>query len=159
MASDEFFNNSPKSEREYLSKQMNEARPVFNVFVKETPSDITSGSWDLVSYSYQLGFEAMWDAARLNPSGLLTRPLLMLWRQSIELALKSAIIAVAGTNCPALKHGHKLPKLFSGYVEALNAKAIIVEDELGSVAKNIVVKESPSFSAVKRSDLVDSGRA
>ncbi len=130
MASDDFFNKSPKSQREFLSKTMNEVRPVFNDFVKETPSDISSGSWDLVSYSYQLGFEAMWDAARSEHSGLLTRPLLMLWRQSIELGLKSAIIAVAGTNCPALKHGHKLPKLYTGYIEALRAKAIIVEDAL-----------------------------
>lgn len=131
-------NLTPKQEREFLDRKLLELHPALTAFVKEVPCDITYGSWDLTSYSFQLGFEAMWDAARSENSGLLTRPLLHLWRQSVELALKSAIVEVSGISSPALKHGHRLPGLLVELVQLLKAEGIPVEDELSRQIKEMI---------------------
>ena len=80
--------------REALVERVVELQPVFGKFVKDAPIGIED-SWDGVSYSFEKGFEAMWDLAVADRNGLLERPLLSLWRQSIELAIKSAILEIA----------------------------------------------------------------
>jgi HEPN domain-containing protein len=60
----------------------------------------------------------MWDNALIDKSGLLIRPLLMLWRQSVELALKAAIMEIVGET--GQNPGHDLSKLF---VQLLKARA------------------------------------
>jgi HEPN domain-containing protein len=97
--------------RDQLIDQVVETQPELRAFVQQYPSDMTAGSWNLVSYSFQRGFEAMWDLAQTDSSGLLLRPLLLLWRQSVELAIKAAITEIAGRFEPSL--GHKLDKLFA----------------------------------------------
>lgn len=84
--------------RNELVDQIIDAQPQLLDFVRELPSgrDMIAGSWDLLAYGFERGFEAMWDQARLDRSGLLLRPMLLLWRQSVELALKAAITEIAG---------------------------------------------------------------
>ena len=82
--------------RDQLVDDIIEAQPKLRAFLRPMPSDLTVGSWDFVAYSFQRGFETMWDHARSDLSGLLLRPLLLLWRQSVELAIKSAISELAG---------------------------------------------------------------
>ena len=97
--------------RERLADQVIDTQPELRDFVRRQPHDLTAGSWDLVSYSFQRGFEVMWDNARIDQSGLLLRPLLLLWRQSVELSIKAAVMEIAGeiTSNP----GHDLSKLFA----------------------------------------------
>ncbi|SNS95689.1 hypothetical protein SAMN06295912_12629 [Sphingomonas laterariae] len=83
-------------QREALVDDIVEKQPSLRGFVRDLSTDLTAGSWDLVSYSFQRGFEAMWDLARADHTGLLQRPLLVLWRQSVELAIKSAVLEIAG---------------------------------------------------------------
>jgi HEPN domain-containing protein len=74
------------------------------------------GSWVLMSYSFQRGFEAMWDLAQADHpdhSPLLEMPLLSLWRQSIELTLKSCILEIGGSLDK--RYGHKLQDLFEEF--------------------------------------------
>lgn len=102
--------------RERLVEAIVESQPELGDFVRRQPHDMTAGSWDMLSYSFERGFEVMWDNARLDHSGLLLRPLLVLWRQSVELSLKAAVIVVAGGL--ASKSGHDLTKLFAQLIEA-----------------------------------------
>jgi HEPN domain-containing protein len=96
--------------RNQLVEDIVASQPRLGSFVRALPSDMIAGSWDLLSYSYQQGFEALWDHARAESSGLLQRPLLSLWRQSVELALKAAILEVGGGLDRKL--GHDLQELF-----------------------------------------------
>lgn len=96
--------------RDQLVEEIVSNQPRLTTFVRPLPNDLIAGSWDLLSYSFQRAFELMWDHARAESSGLLVRPLLSLWRQSVELALKAAISELAGGI--AGKPGHNLRVLF-----------------------------------------------
>lgn len=102
--------------REQLIEEIVDTQPRLKVFVRPQPHDLSSGSWDLLAYSFQRGFEALWDSARLDRSGLLLRPLLVLWRQSVELTIKAATIDVSGEI--TIKPGHDLSKLFERLLAA-----------------------------------------
>lgn len=118
--------------REELEEQIVQQQPALKAFVRDQADDLTAGSWDLVSYSFQRGFDAMWDLAIADHSGLLVRPLLLLWRQSVELALKSAILELAGsiTGDPR----HNLSKLFD---QLLRVRADLGSDDDDDLAKQV----------------------
>jgi hypothetical protein len=97
--------------RDQLVEHIVETQPELRAFVRRLPNDLVAGSWDLLAYSFQRGFEVMWDHARSDSSGLLLRPLLLLWRQSVELAIKCAITEIAGGLDPKL--GHNIEGLFA----------------------------------------------
>lgn len=96
-------------------------------------TSIIAGNWDLAAYAYQLGFEALWDHAidRTNGqdaercSALVVLPLLMLWRQSVELSIKSAIEGTTGRQPP---RGHDLTKLFKRLLEARRERGGLESD-------------------------------
>lgn len=134
--------------RDQLVEHIVEAQPVLRAFVRNLPRshDLMAGSWDLLSYSFQKGFETLWDHACADHSGLLLQPLLLLWRQSVELALKAAIIDIAGeiTGSP----GHKLDELFTQLVRARSDLGFSDDDELGdSVRAMITLVQSLDPSA------------
>lgn len=99
-----------KEMRDALSEQALEQYPYLKTGLSNSDTDIVAGNWDLVSYSYQTGFMKFWDLAKAEPSGLLDRPLLSIFRQSIELAMKSSLIQIDGriNGRPA----HRLKELF-----------------------------------------------
>src|SRR4051812_23453330 len=99
--------------REQLVEHIVETQPELRAFVRNVPRvhDLVAGSWDLLSYSFQRGFEVLWDQAQADHSGLLLRPLLFLWRQSVELALKTSITDIAGGIDG--RPGHDLDALFA----------------------------------------------
>ena len=96
--------------RDQLIEEIVGVQPRLAAFVRPLPDDLIAGSWDLLSYSFQRAFELLWDHARAESSGVLVRPLLSLWRQSVELALKAAISELDGGITG--KHGHDLRALF-----------------------------------------------
>jgi len=116
--------------REQLVEHIVETQPELRAFVRNLPHghDLISGSWDLLSYSFQRGFETLWDHARADHSGLLLQPVLLLWRQSVELALKAAITAIAGgiNGNPR----HDLDALFVQLLEARVALGHSDDDDL-----------------------------
>lgn len=118
--------------REALVDRIVQTQPALRAFVRDLSTDLTAGSWDLVSYSFERGFEAMWDLARADHSGLLERPLLALWRQSIELAIKSAILEIGGgiDGNP----GHDLEALFAQLLSVRFAAGCRDDDDL---ARNV----------------------
>jgi len=128
--------------RDILVGHIVERQPALRKFLSKSEGCIIQGSWDLVSFSFQEGFEAMWDLARASNSGLLTMPLLSLWRQSIELALKSAIIEIVGSieNNPT----HNLQKLFMMLKKVSTEKGLNQNDDL---TRNVeaMIKEVQSF--------------
>jgi hypothetical protein len=127
--------------RESLVEQIVQTQPKLGAFVRDLSTDLTAASWDLVSYSFQRGFEALWDLARADHSGLLERPLLALWRQSIELAIKSAIIEIGGQIDG--KPGHDLRALFDQLLEIRGAAGCRDEDDLAlSVISMIALVQS-----------------
>jgi hypothetical protein len=69
----------------------------------------------------------MWDLAQTDSSGLLLRPLLLLWRQSVELAIKAAIIEIAGGFDKKLSH--YLDKLFAQLRKGRAALGYCDDDE------------------------------
>lgn len=113
--------------RDQLVEHILETRPILRAFVRPQPGDLVAGSWDLLAYSFQRGFEIMWDQARSDQSGLLVRPLLMLWRQSVELAIKSAIGEIMG----GIDHklSHNLCKLFTQLLKARAAVGYCDDNE------------------------------
>ena len=113
--------------RDQLVEHIVETQPELRDFVRRQPYDLTAGSWDLLSYSFQRGFEVMWDNARVDMSGLLLRPLLVLWRQSVELSLKAAIKEIAGEI--GQNPDHDLSKLFAQVLEARAGIGYCDDDE------------------------------
>ena len=60
--------------RDTLVEEIVNTQPTLRAFVRDLSTDLTAGSWNLVSYSFQRGSEALWDRARADHSGLLERP-------------------------------------------------------------------------------------
>lgn len=85
--------------RDVLVKQIVLSQHSLAPPVRDLSSDLTAGSRDLVPFRSQRWFEALWDAARKDISSLHERPLFALWRQSVELAIKAAIIELASAIC------------------------------------------------------------
>lgn len=127
-----------RQKRDELVQQITETQPSFRGFLKDLPSDMTAGSWDLVSYSFQLGFVALWDLAYADRSGLLTRPLLSLLRQSVELTLKSSILDIA---CKVEgKPRHNLPELFKQLRTISADLGLTHDDELTRDVETLVAE-------------------
>ena len=124
--------------RDALVEEIVQAQPALGGFVRDLSTDLTAGSWDLVSYSFQRGFEALWDLARADHSGLLERPLLALWRQSVELAIKSAILELAGgiDGNP----GHNLKALFKQLLEIRAAEGCCDDDDLARNVQTMIAQ-------------------
>lgn len=119
--------------RSLLVDDLIETQPQLANFVRTRPNDLIAGSWDLLSYSFQQGFELMWDHAQAQSSGVLTRPLLSLWRQRVELALKSAITEISGGF--SRKLGHDLESLFA---ELLVTRAQLGHDDEDDLAHRVM---------------------
>ncbi|OEO31372.1 hypothetical protein VW23_016500 [Devosia insulae DS-56] len=113
-------------DREALIEQIIETQPAMRAFLREQPSDLMAGSWDMVSYSFERGFEAMWDLARKDHSGMLDRPLVTLWRQSVELSLKVALLEATGE----AKGSHDLSLLFEDLRKARSGLGFNDDDDL-----------------------------
>lgn len=118
--------------RDQLVNEIVDTQPRLAAFVRPLPSDLIAGSWDLLSYSYERAFELMWDHARAESPGLLVRPLLSLWRQSVELALKSAISEISGEISPKLRHD--LKALFA---QLLKDRAALGHDDDDDLAHDV----------------------
>ncbi len=120
-------------QRDQLVDDIVETQPALGVFVRRMPSDLMAGSWDLLAYSFQQAFEVLWDHARSDISGLLVRPLLLLWRQSVELAIKSAITELAAGVEP--RPSHDIKDLFAQLLKERAAAGYCDDDDL---AQNVV---------------------
>lgn len=98
--------------RNQLVEIIVQMQPQLGAFLNNVSQELSfcSGSWDLRAYGFERAFETLWDHAVLDQSGLLLEPLLMLWRQSVELSLKSAIMSTAGVI--GGRPGHDLALLF-----------------------------------------------
>jgi hypothetical protein len=123
-------------QREALVEHIVQTQPSLGTFLRDLPTDLTAGSWNLVSYSFQRGFEALWDSARADHSGLLLRPLLMLWRQSVELAIKSAILEIAGGI--EGRPGHNLQLLFEQLLQVRATHGCYYDDDLTRDVQRLV---------------------
>lgn len=128
--------------RDALVEQIVQAQPTLRGFMRDLSTDLIAGSWDLVSYSFQRGFEALWDLARADHSGLLERPLLALWRQSVELAIKSAILELVGRI--EGKPRHNLQLLFKQLLEIRAAEGCCDDDDLARDMQ-VMIAEVQSF--------------
>lgn len=118
-----------QEQRDLLAQQIMDTQPSLSAFVHEhTHDDMMTGNWDLLAYSYQRGFEALWDAALSDHSGLLISPLLLLWRQSVELSIKSAILSTAGAIDKSARHD--LSGLFKNLLESREAEGFTHDDDL-----------------------------
>ena len=118
--------------REALIEALIEDQPELGDLIRRRPNDFMAGSWDLLAYSFQRGFEVMWDHACRDQSGLLDRPMLTLWRQSVELALKAAVVEIAGGL--GQKPGHDLAGLFE---QLLKARAALGHTDDDDHAKHV----------------------
>lgn len=99
-----------------------------------TRASIIAGNWDLAAYAYQQGFEALWDHAvarttsadAARSSSLVVLPLLMIWRQSVELSIKAAIGGTTGRKPPP---GHILTDLFDELLAERAARGDVGSDD------------------------------
>ena len=124
--------------RDELAEQIVESQPALGAFVRDVPQlqNIISWSWDGLSYSFQRGFETLWDHAYADHSGLLLHPLLMLWRQSVELALKAAITEIAGELVG--NPGHNLEALFEQLLRSRTMLGFSDDDDLTRDVRDLV---------------------
>ena len=122
--------------RDALVDRIVEIQPSLNGFVRDHSADAFDGSWDLVSYSFERGFEALWDLAKADTSGLLEMPLLALWRQSVELAIKSAIFALVHRLDG--KQGHNIQALFKQLLAIRADEGWHDDDELAQSVKGMI---------------------
>ena len=124
--------------REALVDQIVSTQPTLIGFVRNRSENMLSGSWDLASYSFQRGFEALWDLAHADHSGLLEMPLLSLWRQSVELAIKSAILELAGRI--AGNPGHNLQALFRQLLDIRATEGCCDDDDLARSVEDMIAQ-------------------
>ena len=124
--------------RDALIEEIVQVQPTLRTFGGDLSTDLTAASWDLVSYSFQRGFEALWDLAYVDNSGLLERPLLSLWRQSVELAIKSAILDLAGA--VKGKPAHNLQKLFQQLLDIRTEEGCCDDDDLARTVQAMVAQ-------------------
>lgn len=104
-------------------------QPELRSLLRPEPGNLMAGSWEFLAYSFERGFEEMWDRALLDRSrSVLQRPLLMLWRQSVELHIKSAIAYTTGDVKAGL--GHDLNKLFAQLLQERAILGYCDEDDL-----------------------------
>jgi len=123
--------------RAQLAERIAEDQPALGAFVRKAPADMTAGSWDFLSYSFQRGFEAMWDQSAVDRSGLLLRPLLLLWRQSVELAIKATIMEMVGEI--RIKASHDIQKLFEHLVAIISASSPYAEDDYTDKVRQMII--------------------
>jgi len=126
--------------REALIERLEAERPSLLGFVKNCPAGM-GDSWDSVSFGFQRGFDEMWDLAWAG-NGLLDRPLLTLWRQSVELSLKSAIYYIEGT--AEKKIGHNLSDLFDKVLKISTEAGLDQDNDLEKDVK-AMIKHVQSF--------------
>lgn len=120
-----------------LAEQIADDQPRLGQFLQDRTLGIpVLGSWDFISYSFQRGFEELWDRAKTDMSGLMVPPLLSLWRQSIELCLKASIQEVAGTI--GGKPGHNLEALFETLAAACSARGVVCDDDLTDSVRDMI---------------------
>jgi HEPN domain-containing protein len=124
--------------REALVDQIVERQPTLRGFVRESSGDMLAGNWDFVSYSFQRGFESLWDLARTDLSGLIQMPLLSLWRQSVELAIKSTILELAGEISG--KAGHNLQALFRQLLDIRAKEGCCDNDDLAQNVQDMIAQ-------------------
>lgn len=124
--------------RDALVEEIVQLQPTLRPFVRDLSTDLMAGSWDLVAYSFQRGFEGLWDLARVDSSGLLERPLLSLWRQSVELAIKSAILDLAGEILG--NPGHNLAKLFQQLLDIRSGEGCEDDDDLANNVRSMIAQ-------------------
>jgi hypothetical protein len=124
--------------RDALVEEIVQLQPTLRPFVRDLSTDLMAGSWDLVSYSFERGFEALWDLARVDSSGLLERPLLSLWRQSVELAIKSAILDLSGEIRG--NPGHNLEKLFQQLLDIRADEGCEDDDDLANNVRSMIAQ-------------------
>lgn len=124
--------------REELAEQIMESQPALGAFVRDVPQIQNLGSWywEALSYSFQRGFETLWDHAYADHTDLLLHPLLMLWRQSVELALKSAIMEIAGELVG--NPGHNLEALFEQLLNVRSELGFSDDDDLAGDVRAMV---------------------
>jgi len=124
--------------REQLVENLVEAQPELRAFLRDVPRehDLVAWTWDGLSYSFQLGFEALWDQACADNRGLLLHPLLSLWRQSVELALKAALMELGGTLDG--NPGHDLDGLFRHLLKRLAELGLSDDDELTDRVRGMI---------------------
>ena len=91
-----------------------------------------------MSYSFERGFETLWDLACVDSSGLLERPLLSLWRQSVELAIKSAILDLTGEIRG--KPGNDLDQLFQQLLDIRAEEGCVDDDDLAHDVRWIIAQ-------------------
>ncbi|MFT8481036.1 hypothetical protein ACTVH1_16310 [Gluconobacter cerinus] len=130
-------------QRRLLGEQYMRQQPELRSLLKSRDHDLFSGSWAMLAYSFERGFEELWDAAyRSLPDTILLTPLLMLWRQSIELHIKSAISYTSGD--PRNIAGHDLKSLFDRLIY-LRRKEEYEEEEKLVIYLRGIIKEVQRF--------------
>ena len=123
-------------QRDALVDRIVEIQPSLNGFIRDRSADAFNGSWDLVSYSFERGFEALWDLAKAETNGLLEMPLLALWRQSVELTIKSAIFALVDRIDG--KPGHNIQALFNQLLAIRADEGWHDDDELAQNVQTMI---------------------
>lgn len=105
------------------------AQPKLSAFIKEGSSNGVQmlGNWDVIALGFSKAFETLWDHAKVDLSGLLLQPLLMLWRQSIELSIKAALVEIEGQLEPS--DGHNIEALFERLISVLTELGYSQDDE------------------------------
>ncbi|MCH4089878.1 hypothetical protein [Acetobacter sp.] len=129
--------------RDLLAEKCMDLQPELRSFLRPNSGNPMTGSWEFLAYSFERGFEEMWDRAQLDRSrSVLDRPLLMLWRQSVELHIKSAIAYMVGDVKGGF--GHDLNKLF---IQLLRERAILgyCDDNDLTRCVQIMIAEVQSF--------------
>lgn len=124
--------------RQRLTDEVVDAQPQLREFLARRPNDMLAGSWDLMAYSFQRGFKAMWDLARKDLSGLLLNLLLMLWRQSLELTMKASIREIAGGLDQGL--GHRLDELFARLLAARAELGFCDDDDYAREVQAMIIE-------------------
>ena len=86
------------------------------------------GNWDMVAFSYRQSFEVLWDHAMAQgkPASLYIGPLMMLWRQSVELSIKAAINETTRAEPPG---SHDLTYLFDALLTARRTMCSFESDD------------------------------
>lgn len=96
-------------------------------------------SWSCYAYSFSRAFDILWDAAaRHRGHSLLWPPLLLVCRQSVELALKAGLVELAGRIEYEPPAHHRLEDLWRELLSALERTGFSKDDEFAASVAEVV---------------------
>src|SRR5947209_14041492 len=123
-----------------IEEEISFLQPGLASFVMSRSDDLGGDqSWSYYAYSFSRAFQILWDAAAQHRGhSLLWPPLLLVCRQSVELALKAGLVELADPMEYRPPTHHRLEDLWRELLSALKQAGFSTDDDFAASVAEVV---------------------